>query len=374
MAASIQTTRTVASELSIAPAHADSRQSLALDGTLGSPSSPSIISGQGLPPSQQYQQEANEAGESTSTSDNVTHSTGNSPGGTRLRSLFNTTTHSRSTSSVNSQQSSHSMRSVEIAHWTNSFVHYTPIPPPRQKPPPIIYQPIGPEPPLIPPLTLGPSISDCLLPEDSPVFQPLPDIPELPGLEFSWMVNVADRLEGVDTQLGSFEGAYSSPSTIHEHADVLDDDFRSSTSTSSDTDDPQTDNPPESIMSPMDLPATGWLPSERILEMGDGPMLTNEQSPEDPSAMLASSTVKPHNIPQRHKKPATLRDWINKTKPGELFVGAWADLPVVPGTPRPPWAGTQHSDIVPDPCDHQSFITTSEYGGGFVCCRCRNSS
>ncbi|KAI6012737.1 hypothetical protein F5J12DRAFT_549224 [Pisolithus orientalis] len=145
MTESTQTTRTADLARPTAPAHADrtttkSQQSLVLNRTpLSSP--PNVTSGQGPSPFQQYQQETNKVGESTSTSDNTTHYTGNSPGGTRLRSLSTITTHCRSTSFVNPQKSSSSTSPTDIAHWTNSLVHYTPVPPPRPKQPLIIYQP-----------------------------------------------------------------------------------------------------------------------------------------------------------------------------------------------------------------------------------------
>ncbi|KAI6154210.1 hypothetical protein BKA82DRAFT_998592 [Pisolithus tinctorius] len=208
MTESTQTTRTADLARPTAPAHADrtttkSQQSLVLDRTpLSSP--PNVISGQGPPPFQQYQQETNKVEES----DNATHYAENSPGGTRLRSLSNIATHCRSTSPVNPQKSSSSTSPTDIAHWTNSLVHYTPVPPPRPKQPLIVYQPIDPEPPSLPPLVLEPSTLDGLLPQKSPVLQPLPDIPELPGLDFPWMLRV-------DTELHQFGDLYDSPSTVH---------------------------------------------------------------------------------------------------------------------------------------------------------------
>ncbi|KAI6133766.1 hypothetical protein EV401DRAFT_38452 [Pisolithus croceorrhizus] len=249
MAESIQTKQFVDLERSTTPVHADwtiieSRQSSALDEAPSSP--PNIVCGQEPSPLQQYHQKTDEGAEPTP--DDATCHTGNSPGGTGLQRSSST----RSSTSIASRRSSStSMRSIEIAHWTNSFVLYTPVPPPRQKQP---YQPVDRDPPSLPPLTLGSSISDGILPEESPVYQPLPDIPELPNLEFPWMLGTTDRSKGADTELRPFEDVSRSSSTISDSAGALDDDTRSSSSTFSDSDGPyMVSIPQESYTSPMDV-------------------------------------------------------------------------------------------------------------------------
>ncbi|KAI6152767.1 hypothetical protein EDD17DRAFT_1126135 [Pisolithus thermaeus] len=204
MAENILTKQFVGLERPTTRAHADRtttepRQSLALD------EAPEPL------PLQQYRQETDEVTEPTP--DNATRCAGNSSSASGLQRSSSTNTRARSSTSIASRRSSStSMRSIEIAHWTNSFVLYTPVPPPRPRQP---YQPVDPDPPSLPPLMLGSSISDGLLPVEPPVFQPLPDIPELPNLDFPWMFTTTDALEGADTELRSFEDVCRSPSTKH---------------------------------------------------------------------------------------------------------------------------------------------------------------
>ncbi|KAI6152768.1 hypothetical protein EDD17DRAFT_1126107 [Pisolithus thermaeus] len=363
MAESIQTKKFVDLERSTKPAHADwtiieSRQSLALDEAPSSPAN--VVCGQEPSPLQQYHQKTDEGMEPTL--DGATCCTGHSPGGTGLRRSSSINTRARSSASIASRRSSSSMHSIEIAHWTNSFVLYTPVPPPRPKQP---YRPVDPDPPSLPPLTLGSSISDGLLPEESPVFQPLPDIPELPNLDFPWMLGTTDRSEGADTELRPSEDISRSSSTIFDPASALDDDTRSSSSTFSDSDGPCMVNfPQESYASPMDQPATGHLSPRYSLELGDRRLSPEERFPENLPVTPAASTAKPSNL---HNKLVVMPERLRKKL--NLVALARFDPPVV-AAPQSPLTEPQHGDIIIVSSRHTSFAATSEYNVGCVCYRC----
>ncbi|KAI6024328.1 hypothetical protein EDC04DRAFT_278853 [Pisolithus marmoratus] len=172
-------TKTVGLERSVMPAPADprttteSRQSLALDETPPS-SLPNIIYGQEPFPLEQYHRKTDEP-----RSDIVVRYTGNSPRRGGLRRLFNFIRRPRSTGSKKLHKSR-----------------------------------IDPEPPSLPPLTLGSSILDDLLHEESPVFQSVLGTPEMPDPEFARMSSVTNGTRGIGTKLQPFEDVYGSPSTM----------------------------------------------------------------------------------------------------------------------------------------------------------------
>ncbi|KAI5998242.1 hypothetical protein EDD15DRAFT_2244579 [Pisolithus albus] len=152
MAASIQTQPFVNSERFPSLARADrtstgARRRSALGETSSSPYN--IIYGQESSPLQQYHQETDEVTEPTL--DDATRRAGTSPRGIGLRRSFSASIRSRSSLSLSSRRSSTSTHSTGIAHWTNSFVLYTPVPPPRPRQPSITYQPVDAEPPSLPP-------------------------------------------------------------------------------------------------------------------------------------------------------------------------------------------------------------------------------
>lgn len=316
MTESIQTTRTMDLARPTAPTHVDrtttcSRRSLVLDRTPPS-TPPNVISGQGQPPFQQYQEEANDVGESTFTPNNAAHYTGKSPGGTRLRNLFKITTRHRSTSSLSSQTSSGPARSIEIAHWTNGLVLYTPVPASRPKQP-----------------------------------RPLTTL-------------------SVDTELRP------PLSTIHDPTNVPEDDISSSRSTSSDSDS-QMDTLSSESMSVMDRPAAwvssnGWSPN-------DGSFFGNPgvQFPDPPQRRYKFLAIVSGPF-RKTRFLSTINGPFRKTEQGlEPAAPAYAQPSVVAGTPETR-SQPQEYIYVRDPCECDSLATTSQYGAGFLCCRYQNNS
>ncbi|KAI6120974.1 hypothetical protein EDD16DRAFT_1573968 [Pisolithus croceorrhizus] len=294
----------------------ESRQSLALDEAPSSPAN--VVCGQEPSPLQQYHQKTDEGMEPTL--DGATCCTGHSPGGTGLRRSSSINTRARSSASIASRRSRSASFLISI-----DILKDAPLTGPIAS--------VDPDPPSLPPLTLGSSISDGLLPEESPVFQPLPDIPELPNLDFPWMLGTTDRSEGADTELRPSEDISRSSSTIFDPASALDDDTRSSSSTFSDSDGPCMVNfPQESYASPMDQPATGHLSPRYSLELGDRRLSPEERFPENLPVTPAASTAKPSNLhnklvvmPERLRKKLNLValarfDPVNISHRGSLLV------------------------------------------------------
>lgn len=318
-------------------AHADrtiteARQSLALGETS---STSNVICGQESSPLQQYHQETDEV--AGPTLDDATRRAGTSPRGIGLRRSFRASIRTRSSLSISSQRSSTSTDSTGIAHWTNSFVLYTPVPPPRPRQPSITYQPVDTEPPSRPPFVPARSILDGLLPEESPVVQP--DNPQLPG----------------DTEVGPSGGVYHSPSSEYHSTASLDDDLRSSSSTSSDSDGPRTVE--ESVVS---LPAMDQVAPDQPslaynLGLRNSSTSINGQVPENPPVTPRVSTAR------------LLAKWPWFSKKKYLFTPAQIKLPVVvtpqfPG-PEPHRGG---SDVFIS--NRLSVVTTSEHGEACILC------
>ncbi|KAI6023410.1 hypothetical protein EDC04DRAFT_289983 [Pisolithus marmoratus] len=317
-------TKTVGLERSIMPAPADpwttaeSRQSLALDETPPS-SLPNIIYGQEPFPLEQCHRETDEP-----KSDIVVRYAGNSPRKAALRRLFNFIRRPRSTASKYLKKSR-----------------------------------IDPEPSSLPPLPLGSSILDDPH-EESPVVQSLLDTPESHDVKFPRMSSVTDGPRGAGTEPRPFEDVYGSPSIMGDSTDVPKDDIGSSRSASPDSNGPRKDDlPPEGTTSLMDLPTTGRLSSERSLEIGDRPMATNEQFPDD------ASSVEPMLCPEACADtlpPVTLADsTFGSINPPQ-------SLPTMPRTEnvanapavvrsRPSKSGIQHGAIVPFAHGHRPYGT-----------------
>lgn len=342
MAESVQTQPSVNLERFTTLAHADrttteARQRSALDEAPSS--SLNIIYGQESSPLQQYHQETDEVVEPTP--DDATRRAGTSPGGTGLRRSFSANIRTRSSLSIASQRSSTSTDSIGIAHWTNSLVLYTPVPPRRPRQPSITYQPVDADPPSLPPLLLAPSILDGLLPEESPVVQP--DNPQLLG----------------DTEAGPSGDVYHPPSTEYDSAASLDDDILSSSSTSSDG--PRTVE--DSLVSPLDQVAPDRPSLPYNLGIGDSSTSINGQVPENPSETPRGLTANFFNLPAK-----LLVKWPWPPKKKDPVALARLELPVV--VMDHPSPETEHQPVGTYfvPSARTSMITTSEHGGACILC------
>lgn len=330
MAESVQTQPSVIFERFTTLAHADrttteARQRSALDEVPSS--SLNIIYGQESSPLQQYHQETDEVAEPTP--DDATRRAGTSPGGTGLRRSFSANIRTRSSLSIASQRSSTSTDSIGIAHWTNSLVLYTPVPPRRPRQPSITYQPVDADPPSLPPLLLVPSILDGLLPEESPVVQP--------------------------------DNLYHPHSTEYHSAASLDDDGRSSSSTSSDSDGLRTVE--DSVVSPLDQVAPDQPSLAYNLGMGVNPNSTDEEVPRKPSVAPSGPTPNFFNLPAK-----LLEKWPWPPKKKDLVASARLELPVVVMDHPSPETEHQPVGIYLVPSTRTSMVTTSEHGGACILC------
>lgn len=91
--------------------------------------------------------------------------------------------------------SCYSMRTDVVPHWTNGLVYSTRVPPRRQD---IMYHPIDPSPPSLPPLNLGPSIRAGFLPDYPYV---LPEIKIGLDPDGAWSASILGAIERAAVEL-----------------------------------------------------------------------------------------------------------------------------------------------------------------------------